>query len=76
MVVPTASHLAPMPIADIVARIHADRPGLVCAPHVETSAGMMLPDDYIRAVADAVHAGRQLVLDCVASAPCGSYAGA
>ena len=62
------SPFAPMSIADVVARIHADRPGLVCAPHVETSAGMMLPDDYIRAVADAVHTvGGIFVLDCVAS---------
>ncbi len=45
-----------------------DKPDLVFAPHVETSAGMMLPDDYLRAVADAVHAhGGLFVLDCVAS---------
>ena len=38
------------------------------APHVETSAGMMLPDDYIREVADAVHeVGGLMVLDCIAS---------
>lgn len=59
---------APMPIADVVARIKAEKPALVCAPHIETSAGMMLPDDYISAVADAVHAeGGLFVLDCVAS---------
>ena len=62
------SPFAPMPIADVVAHIHAERFGLVCAPHVETSAGMMLPDDYICAVAEAVHAvGGIFVLDCVAS---------
>ena len=62
------SPFAPMPIADVVARIHAETPELVCAPHVETSAGMMLPDDYIYAVADAVHAvGGIFALDCVAS---------
>src|SRR5690606_6216659 len=38
------------------------------APHVETAAGLMLPDDYMRQVADAVHeAGGMFVLDCIAS---------
>lgn len=59
---------APAPLDEVVARIHAERPEVVFAPHVETSAGIMLPDDYIRAVADAVHAvGGIMVLDCVAS---------
>jgi aspartate aminotransferase-like enzyme len=59
---------APMPVEDVVARIRDEKPSLVCAPHVETSAGMMLPDEYIRAVADAVHdVGGLFVLDCVAS---------
>jgi aspartate aminotransferase-like enzyme len=59
---------APAPLEEVVARIAADRPGVVFAPHVETSAGMLLPDDYIRAVADAVHAvGGLFVLDCIAS---------
>jgi aspartate aminotransferase-like enzyme len=59
---------APAPIAEVVAAIAAEKPAVVFAPHVETSAGMMLPDDYLRALADAVHAhGGLLVLDCVAS---------
>ncbi|NNJ66157.1 MAG: alanine--glyoxylate aminotransferase family protein, partial [Xanthomonadales bacterium] len=59
---------APAPLDEVVAAIEADRPGVVFAPHVETSAGMMLPDDYIRAIADAVHAvGGLFVLDCIAS---------
>jgi len=59
---------APAPIAEVVDRIRNEKPALVCAPHVETSAGMMLPDEYIRAVADAVHEhGGLFVLDCVAS---------
>jgi aspartate aminotransferase-like enzyme len=59
---------APAPIAEVVAAIGAEKPDLVFAPHVETSAGMMLPDAYLRAVADAVHAhGGLFVLDCVAS---------
>ena len=59
---------APMPIDDVVARIRDEKPGLICAPHIETSAGMILPDAYIKAVADAAHeVGALFVLDCVAS---------
>ena len=59
---------APAPIDEVVATIAETRPALVFAPHVETSAGMMLPDAYLRALADAVHAaGGMLVLDCIAS---------
>ena len=59
---------APVPIDDVTSRIAADKPAVVFAPHVETSAGMILPDDYIKQVADAVHAvGGLFVLDCVAS---------
>jgi aspartate aminotransferase-like enzyme len=59
---------APAPIAEVVATILAQKPAVVFAPHVETSAGMMLPDDYLRALADAVHSvGGLLVLDCIAS---------
>ena len=59
---------APAPIAEVVATIHAQRPDVVFAPHVETAAGLILPDDYLRAVANAVHAvGGLLVLDCIAS---------
>jgi aspartate aminotransferase-like enzyme len=59
---------APVPIDEVVAAIAAEKPAVVFAPHVETSAGMMLPDDYLRAVSEAVHAnGGLLVLDCVAS---------
>ena len=59
---------APAPIDEVVAAIREHRPALVFAPHVETSAGLMLPDDYLKALADAVHAhGGLLVLDCIAS---------
>ena len=59
---------APAPIDEVVAAIRRSRPGLVFAPHVETSAGMILPDDYLKAVADAVHEHDGLfVLDCIAS---------
>ena len=59
---------APAPIDEVVAAIQSEKPDVVCAPHIETSAGMMLPDDYIRALADAVHEhGGLMVLDCIAS---------
>jgi aspartate aminotransferase-like enzyme len=58
----------PAPIADVLATIAQEKPALVFAPHVETSSGMILPDSYLRAVADAVHAvGGLFVLDCIAS---------
>ena len=59
---------APVPVNEVVAAISEEKPAVVCAPHVETSAGMMLPDSYLKAIADAVHAyGGLFVLDCVAS---------
>ena len=59
---------APAPIDEVVARIKDERPDVVFAPHVETASGMILPDDYLKAVADAVHAvGGIFVLDCIAS---------
>jgi aspartate aminotransferase-like enzyme len=59
---------APAPLAEVQAAIAEQRPDLVFAPHVETSAGLVLPDDYLKGVADAVHAvGGLLVLDCIAS---------
>ncbi|MCB1908268.1 MAG: alanine--glyoxylate aminotransferase family protein [Rhodocyclaceae bacterium] len=58
----------PAPIDEVVSEIRDFEPELVFAPHVETAAGMILPDDYLQAVADAVHAvGGLLVLDCIAS---------
>lgn len=62
------SPFVPAPIEEVVAAIEAEKPDLVFAPHVETSSGMLLPDDYLRAVANAAHAqGGLFVLDCVAS---------
>jgi len=59
---------APAPIDEVVAAIREHKPDLVFAPHVETASGMMLPDAYLRAVSDAIHAvGGMLVLDCIAS---------
>jgi len=59
---------APVPIEEAVATIKAEKPDLVFAPHVETSSGIILPDDYMRAIAEAVHSvGGMFVLDCIAS---------
>ena len=59
---------APYPIDEAVARIRAERPDIVFAPHVETASGIILPESYVRALADAVHEhGGLLVLDGVAS---------
>ena len=59
---------APAPIAEVVAAIKEIKPAVVFAPHVETASGIMLPDDYLRQVADAVHSvGGLFVLDCIAS---------
>ncbi|MCI4011080.1 alanine--glyoxylate aminotransferase family protein [Brevibacterium sp. ZH18] len=59
---------APAPVAEVVDAIERERPAVVFAPHVETASGMLLPDDYIKAVSDAVHnVGGVFVLDCIAS---------
>ena len=59
---------APAPIDEVVATIAREKPAVVFAPHVETASGMMLPDDYMRQVAEATHAaGGLFVLDCIAS---------
>jgi aspartate aminotransferase-like enzyme len=58
----------PAPIAEVQAAIREKKPAVVFAPHVETAAGMILPDNYLKAVADAVHeVGGLFVLDCIAS---------
>ncbi len=58
----------PAPIEEVVAAINAEKPDMVFAPHVETASGMILPDDYLKAVGDAVRAnGGLFVLDCIAS---------
>ena len=59
---------APAPIDDVVAAIKEAKPDVVFAPHVETSAGIILPDDYVTALAAAAHeVGALMVLDCIAS---------
>lgn len=64
----TRAPFAPAPIAEVTAAIRDAKPDVVFAPHVETSAGIILPDDYITALADAAHeVGAILVLDCIAS---------
>ncbi|MBU6269550.1 MAG: aminotransferase class V-fold PLP-dependent enzyme [Sphingomonadales bacterium] len=64
----TDAPFVPCPIELAVATIRAEKPDVVFAPHVETASGMILPDAYVRALADAVHEhGGLLVLDCIAS---------
>ncbi|OIN92868.1 MAG: class V aminotransferase [Comamonadaceae bacterium CG1_02_60_18] len=58
----------PCPVEEVVATIRVRKPDVVFAPHVETAAGMLLPDNYLKTVADAVHeVGGLMVLDCIAS---------
>lgn len=62
------SPFAPAPIDEVIAKIHEERPDVVFAPHVETSAGIILPDDYLLQLSQAVHeVGGLMVLDCIAS---------
>ncbi|MBF9045175.1 aminotransferase class V-fold PLP-dependent enzyme [Rhodobacterales bacterium HKCCE4037] len=62
------SPFAPAPIEEVTQAIRDAKPGIVFAPHVETSAGVILPDDYIAALAEAAHeVGALMVLDCIAS---------
>ena len=59
---------APVPLDEILTAIRDQKPDVVCCPHVETSAGMMVPDSFISSVAAAIHEyGGLFVLDCVAS---------
>ena len=59
---------APPALEEVLAAIAGHKPDLVFVPHVETASGMILPDDYLRAVGAAVRAVDGLfVVDCVAS---------
>jgi aspartate aminotransferase-like enzyme len=62
------SPFAPAPIEEVIEAIRTQKPDVVFAPHVETSAGVILPDDYIAAMsAAAQEVGGLMVLDCIAS---------
>ena len=64
----TRAPFAPAPIDEVVATIRSEKPQIVFAPHVETSAGVILPNDYVTALASAAHeVGALMVLDCIAS---------
>ncbi|SEM03886.1 aminotransferase class V-fold PLP-dependent enzyme [Halomonas daqiaonensis] len=64
----STSPFAPPSIEEVVESIHDQQPDIVFAPHVETASGMLLPDDYLRQIADAIHEqGGLFVLDCIAS---------
>lgn len=63
-----AAPYAPAPIEEVVAAIRSGRPEIVFAPHVETASGILLPHDYLRALAEATHeVGGLFVLDCIAA---------
>jgi alanine-glyoxylate transaminase/serine-glyoxylate transaminase/serine-pyruvate transaminase len=58
----------PHPIDNVIEKVKLECPKVLFAPHVETSTGMILPDEYIRKSAEAVHdVGGLFVLDCIAS---------
>ena len=62
------SPFAPVDVDTAVAKIKMEKPAMVFAPHVETSSGMILSTDYIKALSAAVHSvGGLLVIDCIAS---------
>ncbi len=64
----TTGSFAPPPIEEIVAFIKKEKPAVVFVPHVETSSGIILPDDYVQAIGEAVESVNGLfVLDCIAS---------
>ncbi len=64
----SAEPFSPPPIEEVVAFIKENKPDVVFAAHVETSAGLMLPMDYIRSIGEAIHSiGGAFVLDCIAS---------
>ena len=64
----TLAPFRPTEVNDVIKKIKEDKPNIVFAPHVETSAGVILPDDYIKKVAAAAHdVGALMVLDCIAS---------
>ncbi|MDP3523504.1 MAG: aminotransferase class V-fold PLP-dependent enzyme, partial [Hoeflea sp.] len=64
----STSAFAPQSIEAITARIREERPGVVFAPHVETSSGVILPDEYLKAISAAARdVGALFMLDCIAS---------
>jgi aspartate aminotransferase-like enzyme len=64
----TTGCFAPPPIGEVVAFIKKEKPAVVFAPHVETSSGIILPDDYVQAIGEAVESVNGIfVLDCIAS---------
>jgi aspartate aminotransferase-like enzyme len=58
---------APAAIEDLEAAIKKERPAVIFAPHVETSAGVLLPEDYIKRLGAAAREVDALfVLDGIA----------
>ena len=64
----TQAPFVPADIDTVIDYIHTSKPQVVFAPHVETSAGIILPDSYLKQVGQACNAvGAIFVLDCIAS---------
>lgn len=64
----TKAQFAPLPIDELEAMIKAEKPEVLFMPHVETSTGILMPDDYIKRASAAIHdVGGLMVLDCIAS---------
>lgn len=64
----TTGCFAPAPIEEVVSFIKKEKPAVVFVPHVETSSGIILPDDYVSAIGEAVESVNGIfVLDCIAS---------
>ena len=59
---------SPFAVECALSYVQHERPDCLFAAHVETAAGLMLPNDYIRKLGKTVRGnGGLLVLDCVAS---------
>jgi aspartate aminotransferase-like enzyme len=62
------SAFSPPPIKEVITVIKNNKPDIIFVPHVETSSGIILPDDYLKAIGEAIHSvGGLFVLDCIAS---------
>ena len=62
------AQFSPASVESVVDTIAKEKIDIVFAPHVETSAGLLISDEYIKQLADAVHStGGLMALDCIAS---------
>ena len=47
--------VSPPNVAEVCAKILEEKPSIVCMPHIETSVGLLVSDDYIKQIAEATH---------------------